>query len=227
MSGASEQAGPYGPDVPSELNDHPDRYRWNERYREADPDFAAHPLVTEALAAGLPAGPVLELACGPSGSALALAAAGRTVTAVDISDHALAQLGLQARRRGLDALVHRVLADLPGHPVAAERYALVLATRYWDPEVFGSAATAVMPGGLLGWEALAQAASGERRPYRVAHGELGSRLPATFTVLAEKVYGSERHRVSRLLARRSSVVAPGDRGAPWGDRHTSSSGPGH
>ncbi|MBA0126482.1 class I SAM-dependent methyltransferase [Haloechinothrix sp. YIM 98757] len=215
MSGASEPAGPCGPDVPSELREHPDRFRWNERYREADPDFAPHQLVTDALAAGLPAGPVLELACGRSGSALALAAAGRTVTAVDISDHALAQLGRQARRRGLDARVRRVLADLPAYPVAAGRYALVLATRYWDPDVFGSAAAAVLPGGLLGWEALAQAPGGERGPYRVAHGELGARLPATFTVLAEELYDSERHRVSRLLARRQPA-APGLGGAERG-----------
>ncbi|SNR49954.1 Methyltransferase domain-containing protein [Haloechinothrix alba] len=215
MSGASEPAGPRGPDVPSGLRDHPDRCRWNERYREADPDFVPHPLVTDALAAGLPTGPVLELACGRSGSALAMAAAGRTVTAVDISDHALAQLGRQARRHGLEGRVRCVLADLAAYPVAAERYALVLATRYWDPEVFDSAAAAVLPGGLLGWEALAQAPGGERGPYRVAHGELGARLPATFTVLAEEVHGSERHRASRLLARRRPA-APGHGGTERG-----------
>ena len=48
-----------------------------------------------------PRGPVLELASGPSGSALAAAAAGRNVTAVDVSDVALDMLAAEAQRRGV------------------------------------------------------------------------------------------------------------------------------
>jgi hypothetical protein len=59
----------------SGLAGHPDRLRWNARYRgNFVPSFRPHPLAERALALGLPAGPVLDLACGPSGSALLLAA---------------------------------------------------------------------------------------------------------------------------------------------------------
>ena len=50
-----------------------DAARWNARYAEGAPTFEPHPFVAEAFAAGFPEGPVLELACGRSGSALALA----------------------------------------------------------------------------------------------------------------------------------------------------------
>jgi SAM-dependent methyltransferase len=184
-------------------SDHPDRLRWNARYDSANrPDFAAHPLVSAAVAAGLPDGPVLELACGRSGSALALAAAERTVTAVDISDVALDALAAEASRRGLAHRVECVLADAPSYPIATDRYALVLATFYWDGDAFRAACAAVRPGGLLGWEALAAPAGGEDAgPFRVRHGELGSRLPAGFDILDEH---QPDERSSRLLARRLS-----------------------
>ncbi|WP_317493552.1 methyltransferase domain-containing protein [Haloechinothrix sp. LS1_15] len=204
MNGAGEQSAGAGPPlVPPELVDHPDRLRWNQRYTEAEPDFAPHPLVAEALDVGIPAGPVLELACGRSGSALALAAKGREITAVDVADHALAQLWRQARRRELDGRIRCVLADVSCYTPPRHHYALVLATRYWDRAAFDAGCVAVAPGGLLAWEALACAAGEERRPYRVEHGELGRRLPAGFMVLDQRAHGSGRQRASLLLARRS------------------------
>ena len=53
-----------------DLAGHPDRLRWNARYAAGDAgSFAPHPLAVRALALQVPTGPVLELACGPSGSA--------------------------------------------------------------------------------------------------------------------------------------------------------------
>ncbi|MCP2252573.1 Thiopurine S-methyltransferase (TPMT) [Prauserella aidingensis] len=181
-----------------------DRNRWNERYAARRPSFAPHPLVTEALAAGPPAGPVLELAGGRSGSALALAGQGRAVTVVDISDLALAQLRDEAARRGLGSRIDRVCADatatLTGEASAA-RWALVLATRFWDEAAFTAGAAAVAPGGLLAWEALRQHERGAEeeppQPYRVPHGGLSERLPGGFTVLAERATDT----TTRLLAR--------------------------
>src|SRR5262245_39828709 len=99
--------------VPPELAGHPDRLRWNARYSDGfTPSFTPHPLAQEALALPMPDGPVLELACGPSGSTLLAAAAGRPVTAVDASDVALGMLAGEAGRRGLDCLVTLVQADL-------------------------------------------------------------------------------------------------------------------
>ncbi|GAA1202230.1 class I SAM-dependent methyltransferase [Prauserella alba] len=176
-----------------------DRNRWNERYAARRPSFDPHPLVASAVAAGLPGGPVLELAGGRSGSALALAAEGRAVTVVDVSDVALAQLRDEAVRRGLGPRVDCVCADaarLLAGGAHAGRWALVLATRFWDEPAFAAAASAVAPGGLLAWEALRQDEAPARR-YRIRHGGLSARLPAGFTVLAEWATDP----TTRLLAR--------------------------
>src|SRR6516225_760361 len=86
--------------------DHPDRLRWNARYAGGFvPSFAPHPLAVRALAMDLPGGPVADLACGASGTALLAAGRGREVTAVDISELALGMLADEARLRGLDQLV--------------------------------------------------------------------------------------------------------------------------
>lgn len=175
---------------------HPDGARWNERYRRSEPGFTPSPLVSQAAEAGLPDGPVLELACGPSGNALALAAMGRRVVAVDVSDVALEQLDGEVRRRGLGELVECVLADVPAYRPAG-RFALVLATLYWDAAAFETACAAVSPCGLLGWEALAD--TGDDRPFRVPHGELGSRLPEDFTIVSEDLITDRPS--TRLLAR--------------------------
>jgi SAM-dependent methyltransferase len=186
------------------LPDHPDRIRWNSRYSGGfQPSFLPHPVAEQALSLPLPAGPVLDLASGPSGSALLAAAAGRAVTAVDVSEIALALLGAEAATRRVDDLITLVQADLAGWQPPGS-YALVLCTGYWDRAVFTAAAAAVTPGGLVGWESLTQAA----RPARpglcagwcVGPGEPASLLPGGFTVLSQHdtTDGSKR----RLLARR-------------------------
>src|SRR5580693_8752605 len=120
-------------DVSPDLADQPDRLRWNARYGDGfEPSFHPHPLAERALSLGLPDGPVADLACGPSGSALLAAAAGRRVTAVDISEVALDLLAARARRRGLAGLITLVHADLAEWRAAPGGYALVLGTGYWD-----------------------------------------------------------------------------------------------
>lgn len=95
-----------------ELADHPDRLRWNERYQHGYmPTFTAHPLAVQALEMRLPPGPVLEIACGPSGSALLAAASGRQVVALDVSDVALGMLGEEAARRGLTSMITLIHGD--------------------------------------------------------------------------------------------------------------------
>ncbi len=148
---------------PDDLAGHPDRLRWNERYGNGfTASFAPHPLAVAALALDLPDGPVADLASGPSGSVLLAAARGRPVTAVDVSEVALALLGREARRRGLDHLVTLVHADLQAWRPAPGRYALVLGTGFWDHGAFAAAAAALAPRGVLGWEAFTTAARRDR-----------------------------------------------------------------
>lgn len=186
------------------MADHPDRLRWNARYgSHFAATFEPHPLAVRALSLRLPDGPVLELACGPSGSALLAAVAGRRVTAVDVSDVALGLLAAEARRRRLDGVVSTVTADLASWQVGRAGYALVLCTGFWERAVFSKAAAAVAARGLIAWEAFTTAAlrAHPRMPpqWCLQPGEPASLLPAGFEVLSQQdVPGNKR----QLLARR-------------------------
>jgi SAM-dependent methyltransferase len=187
--------------------DHPDQIKWNARYgADFVPAFRPHPLAVRALAADLPAGPVADLACGPSGAALLAAEQGRRVTAVDVSDVALGLLGDEARRRGLGHLITLVHADLSAWTPQPWSYALVLGIGFWDAAVFRAAAAAVMDGGLLAWEALTAEAR-QKHPglppeFCVGPGEPASLLPSGFTVIDQS---DVPHRARRyLLARRTT-----------------------
>ena len=169
--------------------------------------FEPHPLAVRALSLELPDGPVADLACGPSGSALLAAAAGRRVTAVDISEVALGLLAGEARRRGLADLITLVHADLGEWRPPTGGYALVLGTGYWDRAVFAAAAAAVAARGALGWEAFTAAARaarpGLRAEWCLQPGEPASLLPAGFTVLGQDDLPDGEHGARRrLLARR-------------------------
>jgi SAM-dependent methyltransferase len=192
--------------IPPELADHPDRLRWNARYSGSAPSFAPHPVAEAALALPLPDGPVLELACGPSGSALLAAATGRPVTAVDASDVALGMLADEARHRGLGSLITPVLADLGSWQPAAARFSLVLCTNYWDRGVFARAVTAVRDDGVLAWQALTEAARRDHpslpAEWCLRAGEPASLLPRGFAVISQDDEGPEPATRRRLLARR-------------------------
>ena len=184
--------------------DHADRIRWNAKWAAGPaPSFTPHPLAVRALALDLPDGPVADLACGPSGSALLAAEQGRRVTAVDVSEVALGLLGEEARRRGLARLITLVHADLAAWSAEPRSYALVLGIGFWDAAVFRAAAAAVAHGGLLAWEALTVEAL-RRHPglppeFCVGPGEPASLLPGDFTVIDQ---ADVPHRARRYLLAR-------------------------
>ncbi len=202
--------------IQPDLADLPDRRRWNARYSGGfAATFAAHPLAVAALAMPLPDGPVLDLASGPSGSVLLAAAAGRRAVAVDASDVALDLLDREARRRQVAGLIGQVHADLAVWRPEPCRYALVLCTGYWDLALFADAAQAVLPGGLLGWEAFTADAQRVRpampAQWCLRDGEPASLLPAGYQVLSQQdlpdaTAGARR----RLLARRGGGRAADD-----------------
>ena len=184
--------------------DHADRIRWNAKWAAGPaPSFTPHPLAVRALALDLLGGPVADLACGPSGSALLAAEQGRRVTAVDVSEVALGLLGEEARRRGLARLITLVHADLAAWSAEPRSYALVLGIGFWDAAVFRAAAAAVAAGGLLAWEALTVEAL-RRHPglppeFCVGPGEPASLLPGDFTVIDQ---ADVPHRARRYLLAR-------------------------
>jgi SAM-dependent methyltransferase len=194
-------------------SDDSDRIRWNARYGDGYvPSFAPHPLALSALALHLPAGPMLDLACGPSGSALAAAADGRQVTAVDVADVALDLLAAEASRRGLAGLISLVHADLATWRPDPARYALVLCTGYWDRALFAAAAQATNRGGALAWEAFTAAARHDRpqlpAEWCLRPGEPATLLSADFDVLINQPTDRERGRMQQLLARRVAAGPP-------------------
>ncbi|MFY9931365.1 MAG: class I SAM-dependent methyltransferase [Streptosporangiaceae bacterium] len=181
------------------------------------PSFTAHPLAVRALSLDLPDGPMADLACGPSGSALLAAAQGRPVTAVDISEVALWLLGDEARHRDLGGLITLVHADLSAWSLRPGSHALVLCTGFWAAQVFAAAAEAVVPGGLLAWQAYTGDAR-ERHPslrpeWCLAPGEPASLLPAGFSLLdqSEVVHCGQLVR-RQMLARRTAPSPPASGG---------------
>jgi len=188
--------------------DQPDRVKWNARYAAGfAPSFAPHPLAARSLTLALPDGPVADLACGPSGTALLAAAHGRRVTAVDISEVALGLLGAEARRRGLGEEITLVHADLAAWRPEPRSFALVLCTGYWASAVFTAAGGAVAEGGLLAWEAFTAEARLSRPSlapeWCLAPGEPASLLPPGFTLLDQSDMPSPEQPLRRqMLARR-------------------------
>lgn len=123
------------------------RTRWNARWREKserpfEPDpwlLRVHPL--------LPGGRALDIASGRGRNALFLAEQGMSVTALDVSEEALAQLGREATRRGLKVVTRRV--DLEADPrLPAELFDLVIDFFYLHRPLLPLLRHAVRPGGV-------------------------------------------------------------------------------
>jgi len=185
-----------------------DRQRWNARYSGGFiASFQAHPIAKLALSLLLPDGPVLDLASGPSGAVLLAAATGRPSVAVDVSDVALSLLTREAAGRPVAGPIAVVQADLTSWRPRPETCALVLCTGYWDVDLFPAAARAVLPGGLLGWEAFTTEALLVRpampAQWCVGADEPASLLPSGYDVVSlQDVPDSRTGARRRMLARR-------------------------
>jgi hypothetical protein len=108
--------------------------------------------------------------------------------------------------------VAAVQADLTSWRPRRESCALVLCTGYWDLDLFPGAAEAVLPGGLLGWEAFTTDAllvrPGMPVQWCLETGEPASLLPAGYDVLSyEDVPDSGSGARRRMLARRGGTAS--------------------
>jgi hypothetical protein len=103
-----------------------------------------------------------------------------------------------------------VQADLTSWRPRPETCAIVLCTGYWDADLLPAAARAVVPGGLLGWEAFTEQALLVRpalpAQWCLGAGEPASLLPPGYDVLSqEDIPDSGGGARRRMLARRSTA----------------------
>ena len=153
---------------------------------------------------------VLDLACGRGRNALAAAASGLRVIALDRDAAALSELGARAREARLS--VSRVRADAEaGHalPFADGALAAVLVFRFLFRPLSAEIARVLAPGGLLVYETFTRAqrafARGPKRDaFLLATGELGALFPELETLRSEEGVFDEPEptALARLVARK-------------------------
>lgn len=155
-----------------------DRKKWNSRYSEGAYAERTHPseLLVDAVDKCIePGGRALDIACGAGRNALYMAECGFQVTAMDISDRALAAAGKAAAQRHLT--VSWMEQDLDELSVLDGVYALICMVRYVNMPALKLAIQSLAPGGLLVVEQHLRTQSaviGPKSPqFRVAPGELG------------------------------------------------------
>jgi SAM-dependent methyltransferase len=162
------------------------------------------------VASACGARPVLDLACGRGRNALAVAASGARVIALDRDAAALAELGVRASEAGL--AIACVRADVEaGHalPFASGALGAVLVFRFLHRPLAAEIARVLAPGGVLVYETFTtgQRALGRgprRDAFLLAPGELATLFPALETLRFEE--GSfdepEPTALARLVARK-------------------------
>lgn len=123
--------------------------KWNARWRDkaAALDWQADPWLQRVLPL-LPPGRLLDVACGSGRNAMFLAEHGFTVTAVDLSQEALALLDQEAARRGLAIETRQV--DLEADPLLpVGPFDLVIAFFYLHRPLLPLLKALLRPGGLM------------------------------------------------------------------------------
>lgn len=153
-----------------------DLARWEARYAGADP--AAPPPACAVLARNLHLLPVhgeaLDLACGLGGNALALAGAGLSVFAWDISPRAIACVDRAAQLAG--RVVHAQVRDVVARPPEPGRFDAIVVAHFLERELAPHLVDALRPGGVLYYQTFTRTRLTGRGPrrdeWRLAAGEL-------------------------------------------------------
>jgi SAM-dependent methyltransferase len=123
------------------------RQRWDQRYAETITEQRPVQVLTDYLHLLPASGQVLDLACGLGVNALLLAPRGLTTWAWDISPVAIARLDQAARAAGL--VIHTEVRDVTLQPPAAERFDVIVVSRFLERSLSPLLQAALRPGGLL------------------------------------------------------------------------------
>lgn len=154
------------------------------------------------------AGDALDVACGRGRHALWIASRGLRVRAVDRDAAAIAELQVEAGRRGV-ALVADVL-DLEAGTTSFGRdaYDLIVVVHYLHRPLFPALRDALRPGGVLVYETFTEAQARRGRPINPAFlltpGEL-ERLVAPLEILESREGEFDGRDVASVIARRPST----------------------
>ncbi|MFQ5993703.1 MAG: class I SAM-dependent methyltransferase [Acidiferrobacterales bacterium] len=147
--------------------------KWDERYRDAAERPPARVLTENAHL--LPAqGYALDVACGLGSNALLLAERGLEAFAWDSSPVAVEKLKARALARGL--AVHAEVRDVVQRPPEADRFDVIVVSRFLDRELAPSLIDALHHQGLLFYQTFTRTRLSESGPtnpdYLLADGEL-------------------------------------------------------
>jgi tellurite methyltransferase len=148
-------------------------------------------------------GRALDVAIGPGRHAVPLARAGFKTFGVDIRHDAAAEAMTIAASVGVR--IHAWCADLTSHPLPADRFELVVVSRYLQRDLFPALRTAVTPGGVVLYETFTTAqrahGTGPRSPdHLLEPGELARQFDGFEVLFYEEVSAPEA--VARIAARR-------------------------
>jgi SAM-dependent methyltransferase len=125
-----------------------ERARWDRRYASGEyvPRTRPSPFLLEWLPR-LPVGRALDVATGTGRNALALAEAGFTVDAVDVSPVAIDRGRAEAERRHLE--IDWVVADLDTGVLPGDGYDLIVVVRYRNRDLWPKLRAALAPDGWI------------------------------------------------------------------------------
>lgn len=185
-----------------------ERDKWQARYAAgADHEAPPSPFVLEWIAR-LATGPALDVGCGTRRHALALARAGYAVTAIDISDSALAQADTRARSAGLE--IRWVHADLDDFTPASDHYAVIVNCHILKRDLMARYVETLRPGGAVLVEqhlVTHRPAAGPSARYRLRPGELTGLLPGLRIIQYEELLAGAGAQ-AQCLARAVAVREP-------------------
>jgi SAM-dependent methyltransferase len=128
----------------------------------------------QRFAAVVPAGEVLDLACGSGRHSRLLASLGHPVLALDRSDESLAQVAGE----GITTLQHdlEVADESARWPFSAERFSGIVVTNYLFRPLLNAIVDSLAPNGVLIYETFAAGNAQFGKPsnpdFLLAHGEL-------------------------------------------------------
>lgn len=189
----------------------PSDSRTSDRLATPSAFFRQH---ASTLEESLAIGPTLDLACGRGRHALAAAALGLSVTAVDRNSNSLDELMTHWRRMSTSGIgaIETLCADLeepPLPPLEARQHGAVLVFNYLHRPLFGWIESLVAPGGLVLYETFTEAQKTlgwgpQRDAYLLKSGELPKWFPDLEIVVYEEGLSSDPRpaQTARLLARR-------------------------